>query len=96
MGKKKSQQQKDAVKVVAEAVKIEKEEEEDDADDGEEYEEDELELLQVDLGDMIKLKQILDESVAAAVLKHIEEDYAWDLTSTTNNETRWLFHFGYS
>ena len=78
MGKKKSQQQKDAVKVVAEAVKIEKEEEEDDADDGEEYEEDELELLQVDLGDMIKLKQILDEAVAAAVLEHIEEDYALD------------------
>lgn len=39
---------------------------------------DELELLQVDLGDMVKLKQVLDESVAAAVLEHLPEDYAWD------------------
>ena len=40
--------------------------------------EDELELLQVDLGDMIKMKQVLDESVSAALLEHIEEDYHWD------------------
>lgn len=45
----------------------------------EEYEEDELELLQVDLGDMVKLKQILDEAVAAALLdKFLEEDYRLD------------------
>lgn len=51
------------------------------AKDGEEevYEEDELELLQVDLGDMVKLKQILDEAVAAALLdKYLEEDYRLD------------------
>jgi len=41
--------------------------------------EDELELLQVDLGDMVKLKQVLDESVAASLLdKFLEEDYRLD------------------
>jgi signal peptidase complex subunit 2 len=44
---------------------------------------DELELLQVDLGDMVKLKQVLDESVAAAVLEHLPEDYVWDNTKLT-------------
>lgn len=45
----------------------------------EDYEEDELELLQVDLGDMVKLKQILDEAVAAALLdKFLLEDYRLD------------------
>ena len=69
MAKKKGQQQqKEPVKV--EAVKVEEDENDD--------EEDELELLQVDLGDMIKLKQVLDEAVAAAVLERIEEDYGWD------------------
>lgn len=42
------------------------------------YVEDEMELLQVDLGDMIKMKQVLDEAVAGAVLEHVEEDYHWD------------------
>mmetsp|Transcript_39965 Transcript_39965/g.61422 ORF Transcript_39965/g.61422 Transcript_39965/m.61422 type:complete len:225 (-) Transcript_39965:59-733(-) len=72
MGKKKSQQQKEPK--VVEAVQVEEEEE----DEEEDYEEDELELLQVDLGDMVKLKQILDEAVAAAVLEQIEEDYKLD------------------
>lgn len=50
----------------------------DDNDDGD-FEEDELELLQVDLGDMVKLKQVLDESVAASLLdKFLEEDYRLD------------------
>jgi signal peptidase complex subunit 2 len=41
--------------------------------------EEELELLQVDLGDMVKMKQVLDETVAAAVLdQEVEEDYRWD------------------
>lgn len=40
----------------------------------------ELELLQVELGDMVKLKQVLDESVAVAVLEHLPEDYNWDNT----------------
>jgi len=46
----------------------------------EEEEEEELELLQVDLGDMVKLKQVLDESVAGALLEnqHLPEDYVWD------------------
>lgn len=42
------------------------------------YEEDELELLQVDLGDMVKIKQVLDETVASAILENIAEDYGWD------------------
>ena len=48
--------------------------------DGEEEEEEELELLQLDLGDMIKMKQVLDESVAGALLEnqHLPEDYIWD------------------
>jgi len=53
----------------------------DEPNDGDEddYEEDELELLQVDLGDMVKLKQILDEAVAAALLdKFLEEDHRLD------------------
>lgn len=48
-------------------------EEEDDDDD-----EEEIELLQVDVGDMIKVKQILDETVAASILEHIDEDYKLD------------------
>ena len=46
----------------------------------EEEEEEELELLQLDLGDMIKMKQVLDESVAGALLEnqHLPEDYIWD------------------
>jgi signal peptidase complex subunit 2 len=50
------------------------EEEEEEEDDDEE----EIELLQVDVGDMIKLKQILDETVAATVLEKIDEDYVLD------------------
>jgi signal peptidase complex subunit 2 len=49
-----------------------------DDDDDDKVEEDEVELLQVDVGDMIKLKQILDETVAAAVLEHVDEDYRLD------------------
>ena len=41
-------------------------------------EDEELELLQVDLGDMVKMKQVLDESVSAAVLEHVTEEYHWD------------------
>jgi len=47
-------------------------------DGDENYEEDELELLQVDLGDMVKLKQVLDESVAHVLLEKLDEDYRWD------------------
>ena len=61
----------------APAVKVEDEKEDEEED--EEEEEEEMELLQVDLGDMVKLKQILDESVAAALLdKFLDEDYRLD------------------
>jgi len=55
---------------------VESEPEEDEEDD--EEEEEEMELLQVDVGDMIKVKQILDETVAATVLEQIDEDYRFD------------------
>lgn len=71
MGKKKTQQTQGKVEAVT-VVSVNDEKEE------EVYEEDELELLQVDLGDMIKLKQILDEAVAAAVLEKLDEDYRLD------------------
>mmetsp|Transcript_21551 Transcript_21551/g.32723 ORF Transcript_21551/g.32723 Transcript_21551/m.32723 type:complete len:222 (+) Transcript_21551:156-821(+) len=54
------------------AVPVSKEEETEAGDD------DEMELLQVDVGDMLKLKQVLDETVAATVLEHIQEDYRLD------------------
>jgi signal peptidase complex subunit 2 len=37
-----------------------------------------MELLQVDVGDMVKLKQILDETVASTILGQLKEDYRWD------------------
>lgn len=40
--------------------------------------EDEVELLQVDLGDMVKMKQVLDETITAAVLEHVDEECQWD------------------
>jgi signal peptidase complex subunit 2 len=40
--------------------------------------EDEMELLQVDVGDQVKLKQILDETVASTILEQIQEDYRLD------------------
>ena len=60
-----------------------------DEDDEDDDEEEELELLQVDLGDVIKMKQVLDEAVSAALLEnpadnvydigiHLVEDTAWD------------------
>lgn len=71
MGKKKAQQKQEAERKV-QAIPVDDDEEEDD------YEEDELELLQVDLGDMVKLKQILDEAVAATLLEKLDEDYRLD------------------
>jgi signal peptidase complex subunit 2 len=57
--------------------------------DDEDEETEELELLQVDLGDMVKIKQVLDEAVSAALLENpsensagigvfLQEDTAWD------------------
>jgi signal peptidase complex subunit 2 len=50
----------------------------DDQDDIVEVENEEFELLQVDLGDMVKVKQILDECVAAVVLEYLPENTTWD------------------
>mmetsp|Transcript_9633 Transcript_9633/g.28748 ORF Transcript_9633/g.28748 Transcript_9633/m.28748 type:complete len:252 (-) Transcript_9633:123-878(-) len=72
MGKKKQQQQREAV------VEDVESDAEDDEDEDEEEEEEEMELLQVDVGDMIKVKQILDETVAATILEQIDEDYRFD------------------
>jgi len=61
--------------------KSEAEVEEEDSEDngsGDEVEEEEMELLQVDVGDMMKVKQILDETVAATILEQIDEDYHFD------------------
>jgi len=41
-------------------------------------EEEEMELLQVELGDMVKMKQVLDEAVIAAVTEIVPEDTRWD------------------
>lgn len=71
MAKKKQQKGEPAKPETAPDRAAEDEEEED-------YEEDELELLQVDLGDMVKLKQILDEAVASRILEKLEEDYRLD------------------
>ncbi|CAB9527269.1 peptidase complex subunit 2 [Seminavis robusta] len=68
---KKKQQGKAVETVAAEPVPDEEEEDE-------EEEEEELELLQVDLGDMVKLKQVLDEAVASVLLEKLDEDYRWD------------------
>lgn len=57
-----------------EVDEVEEEEDEVEEDDDEE----EIELLQVDVGDMIKVKQILDETVAASILEQIDEDYYLD------------------
>jgi len=69
MGRKK---QKEPVVEVVESDPEEEEEED------EEEEEEEMELLQVDVGDMIKVKQILDETVAGTILEQIDEDYHFD------------------
>jgi signal peptidase complex subunit 2 len=37
-----------------------------------------VELLQVDTGDMIKVKQVLDEGVAASLLEYLPEHTMWD------------------
>ena len=71
---KKKQPTKAVETVAAEPVDGDKEDNEED----DEYEEDEMELLQVDLGDMVKLKQVLDEAVASVILEKLNEDYRWD------------------
>ena len=71
MAKKKQQK-------VVEAEPVPDEDDNEEEEEEEEYEEDELELLQVDLGDMVKLKQVLDEAVASVVLEKLDEDYHWD------------------
>jgi len=53
--------------------------------------EDELELLQVDVGDQVKLKQILDETVASTILEHVAEDYRLDNMKLALMTTACLF-----
>eukprot|EP00978_Attheya_sp_CCMP212_P028552 scaffold98931_cov59-Attheya_sp.AAC.4 len=74
MAKKKNKQVTETPVVEATVVADPEEEEEEEASD------EVMELLQVDVGDVIKLKQILDETVAHAVLDVIplEEDLKWD------------------
>jgi len=79
MGKK-----KEKVEAV-DAIPIQTEEEEDMSGDND------IELLQVDVGDMMKLKQILDETVASTVLDHIEEDYRLDNAKLALMSTACLF-----
>jgi len=74
MGKKKSKNVEPEVKEPEDEVEDEVEEDEEDEDEDEE----EIELLQVDVGDMVKVKQILDETVAATILEFIDEDYYLD------------------
>jgi len=69
---------KQSKKTVVEDEPVVESEAEEEEDDEEEEEEEEMELLQVDVGDMIKVKQILDETVAATVLEQIDEDYHFD------------------
>jgi signal peptidase complex subunit 2 len=64
--------------VVEDEPVVESEAEEEEEEEDEEEEEEEMELLQVDVGDMIKVKQILDETVAATILEQIDEDYHFD------------------
>jgi signal peptidase complex subunit 2 len=71
---KKKQQNKAVETVAAEPVA----DVDEDNEEEEDYEEDEMELLQVDLGDMVKLKQVLDEAVASVIMEKLDEDYRWD------------------
>ena len=78
MAKKNKNKQPEAVAVVAEEVEEEEEVEI----------EEEMELLQVDVGDIIKVKQILDETVAGTLISEdlsahgtavqVEEEYSHD------------------
>merc|ERR1711862_252721 len=55
-------------------------------DDDDDNEEEELELLQVEVGDVIKLKQVIDEAVAGAFLSDnldLKEDQWWDNVKLT-------------
>jgi hypothetical protein len=36
------------------------------------------EPFQVELGDIVKVKQVLDETVAIAIADHLPEDFYWD------------------
>ena len=81
MGRNKNKNKKNNKQQIAEAEAKNvdpKEAEDDDIEDEDEEEEEEFELLQVETGDMIKVKQILDETVAATILEFLDEDYRLD------------------
>jgi signal peptidase complex subunit 2 len=75
---KNSSKQQHVAEAEAEVVDPQEVEDDDDAEEEEEEEEEEFELLQVETGDMIKVKQILDETVAATILDQLDEDYQLD------------------
>jgi len=58
----------------------EEEEVEEEEEEEEEEDEEEMELLQVEVGDIVKLKQVLDETVAGALLDNVSlpEDHSLD------------------
>ena len=78
MAKKKKSTPVNVEPLVEKPVKEDEEEEEQDDDDDEEDEG--IEILQVDTGDWIKLKQVLDETVVATVLTvmELQEDHRLD------------------
>jgi len=87
MAKKKNK--KSAAAEAAAVKQQEKEEEPEEEDEEEEVSvEEEVELLQVDVGDIIKVKQILDETVVGAIMSedissfgetvHLAEEYSHD------------------
>mmetsp|Transcript_3900 Transcript_3900/g.5757 ORF Transcript_3900/g.5757 Transcript_3900/m.5757 type:complete len:225 (+) Transcript_3900:37-711(+) len=73
MAKKKSKQQQQQQEDPVEAIPVEHIEETEDDDDDES-----IELLQVDLGDIVKMKQILDETVITTIAENVKEDFHWD------------------
>uniref|UniRef100_A0A7S0F5H5 Signal peptidase complex subunit 2 n=1 Tax=Craspedostauros australis TaxID=1486917 RepID=A0A7S0F5H5_9STRA len=76
MAKKKAQTKDDSAE--AAAVLLEEKEEDNDEEYDDDDDEEELDLLQVELGDMVKLKQVLDETVSVAILDQVEEDCRFD------------------
>jgi len=74
------------------------EEVESEEEESEEEDDEEVELLQVEVGDIIKLKQVLDEAVVETFLASnensnldFEEDQYWDIPPITSFLLRRLF-----
>mmetsp|Transcript_14119 Transcript_14119/g.41430 ORF Transcript_14119/g.41430 Transcript_14119/m.41430 type:complete len:265 (-) Transcript_14119:53-847(-) len=80
MAKKKKPTTVTADAVPASESEVKKAQEADEDEDGSDDDASEIELLQVDVGDVVKLKQILDETVAGAFLDKcfLTEDHTLD------------------